>query len=524
MKFFAKSLLLLVMFLLCLGLCNGQSHGMVLRDVPGTIDTKALYLFYLHGYIVEAGNTRPTSPKFGVYEYEQILETFKRGGFVVISEARQRSSEIKPHAEKVAVQVKQLLNAGVPPQNITVVGASQGAWMAMLVSTYLKNRSLNFVALGACAADDGLLNQVDLYGNVLFISEKTDLPGSCQRFRDDATGLSEYKEVETNTGQRHGFLYRPMKEWVAPTSAWAQTHSKATDSISSQRKLIAVTFDDLPAAGRSRNYSSDAIKGMTSKLLQTFVAHRIPVVGFVNERGLYQKTGEVDERIAVLQMWLDAGHELGNHTFSHLSLTSTPLEIYKEDVIRGETVTKLLLEKKGKKLRYFRYPFFFTGPTPEAKNAFESFLAQRGYINAPATIDNQDYVFADVYAKAKERAESETMKRVVEDYVAYMETMMEFYEKLSSDLFGRVIPQVFYVHANPLNCDHFEEVAQMLEKRGYTFVQLEQVLQDKAYTHPDNYAGPMGISWLQRWAMTEGKKFRTEPDVSPFVKQLFETK
>src|ERR1044071_3184109 len=72
------------------------------------------------------------------------------------------------------------------------------------------------------------------------------------------------------------------------------------------RRLVAVTFDDLPAAGRSRNYNADVIKAMTSKLLQTFAAHRIPVVGFVNEKGLYQKTGEVDERIAVLQMWLDA--------------------------------------------------------------------------------------------------------------------------------------------------------------------------------------------------------------------------
>lgn len=172
----------------------------------------------------------------------------------------------------------------------------------------------------------------------------------------------------------------------------------------SPRRLVAVTFDDLPAAGRSRNYNADAIKAMTSKLLRTFASHRIPVVGFVNEKGLYQRTGEVDERIAVLQMWLDAGQELGNHTFSHPSFNTTPLSMYEEDVIRGETVTKMLLEKKGMKLRYFRYPFFFTGPTLETKQAFETFLAQRGYTNAPATIDNQDYLFADVYAKAMEKA------------------------------------------------------------------------------------------------------------------------
>lgn len=44
-----------------------QKQGIILSGVPQKVDTKARYLFYLPGYIVEAGNTRPTSPKFGVY-------------------------------------------------------------------------------------------------------------------------------------------------------------------------------------------------------------------------------------------------------------------------------------------------------------------------------------------------------------------------------------------------------------------------------------------------------------------------
>lgn len=309
---------------------------------------------------------------------------------------------------------------------------------------------------------------------------------------------------------------------VTALVASGKAQNRTSETVA--RRLVAITFDDLPAAGRSRNYDANVIKDMTTNLLRAFDTYNVRVVGFVNERGLYQKTGEVDERIAVLQMWLDAGQELGNHTFSHASFNTTPLAEYEENVVVGETVTKMLLERKGMKLRYFRYPFFFTGPTLETKRAFERFLTRRGYTNAPATIDNQDYVFADVYAKAKERNDKETMRRVVEAYVTYMEKMFEFYEKLSVDLFGYEIPQVFYVHANPLNSYHFEELAQMMKRRGYTFVSLEQVLQDKAYSHSDNYAGPNGISWLQRWLITEGKDFRTEPDVPEFVKRLFASK
>lgn len=189
------------------------------------LDKKARYLIYISGYIVHAGNLRPTSPRFGIYEYEKILETFRQKGFIVISEARKQSSELEPNATTVAGQIDRLLKDGVPPQQITIVGASQGAWIAMLASTQVKNQNLNFVLLGSCAADDGLLKIVDLHGKVLFISERTDLPGSCERFRADATGLSEYKFLEINTGQKHGFLFRPLEDWIGPTIDWAQRRS-----------------------------------------------------------------------------------------------------------------------------------------------------------------------------------------------------------------------------------------------------------------------------------------------------------
>ncbi|HXQ74220.1 MAG TPA: hypothetical protein VN844_27195 [Pyrinomonadaceae bacterium] len=198
------------------------SVGPALAQRGNTVDKSAHYLFYISGYIVAEGNTRPTSPQFGVYEYEKILESFKERGFVVISEARKQSREIEPYAAKVTAQVKQLLKAGVPAKNITVVGASQGSWIAMLVSTHAANRDLNFVFIAACAADDGLLQSMNLHGNVLFISERTDKPGSCQRFRDDAKGINDYNSIEVNTGLKHGFLYRPMKEWIEPSVEWAQ--------------------------------------------------------------------------------------------------------------------------------------------------------------------------------------------------------------------------------------------------------------------------------------------------------------
>jgi peptidoglycan-N-acetylglucosamine deacetylase len=101
-------------------------------------------------------------------------------------------------------------------------------------------------------------------------------------------------------------------------------------------RQVAITIDDLPAG--SNPMSAATISEMTSKLLGTLRDQKVPVVGFVNERKLY-KLGEVDERIKALRMWLDYGFELGNHTFTHMSLNQAGLKAWEDDVIQGENVT-----------------------------------------------------------------------------------------------------------------------------------------------------------------------------------------
>jgi hypothetical protein len=210
----------LMTLLLAIHATAQQKQGAILTAPPKQVDTSARYLFYLHGRIVEQGR-RPISPQYGPYEYDQILETFKQRGFVVISEQRRIGIDVEEYAGKVAGQVKQLLKAGVPPRNLTVVGASQGSFIAMLASTYLKNPDMNFVLIAGCSADARFLTQVNLHGKVLSIYEQSDGAGSCEKYRADATGLSKYEELQLRTGMRHGFIYRPITEWIEPTIAWA---------------------------------------------------------------------------------------------------------------------------------------------------------------------------------------------------------------------------------------------------------------------------------------------------------------
>jgi peptidoglycan/xylan/chitin deacetylase (PgdA/CDA1 family) len=170
----------------------------------------------------------------------------------------------------------------------------------------------------------------------------------------------------------------------------------ATPPDAPPERRIAITIDDLPA-GAANTMSAAQITAMTKQLLATLREQKIPVVGFVNERKLYFKWGEVDERIAALNMWLDAGFELGNHTYAHTSLNRVSLRDFEDAVVQGESVTRLLLAQHNMKLRYFRHPYLDTGRDLQTRREAEAFLVERGYRIAPITLDAWDWMFATVY-------------------------------------------------------------------------------------------------------------------------------
>jgi len=171
-------------------------------------------------------------------------------------------------------------------------------------------------------------------------------------------------------------------------------------------------------------------------------------------------------------------------------------------------------------LRYFRHPQLRTGPTLEYKKGLDEFLTARGYTVAPVTLDNNDYVFAAVYQRAKARGDQATMQRVVAAYVPYMESIFDFFEKLSRDAFGYEVRQTLLLHANELNADHFDALVTMMKQRGYSFITLDEALQDKAYSLPDAQV-KKGLSWIHRWMIAKGMPMRPEPSEPEFIAKLF---
>jgi peptidoglycan/xylan/chitin deacetylase (PgdA/CDA1 family) len=243
-------------------------------------------------------------------------------------------------------------------------------------------------------------------------------------------------------------------------------------------------------------------------------------VGFVNERKLY-RNGTLDSaRVALLESWLAAGHELGNHTFAHRSAHTTPLNEYLDGIAQGEVVTRALAARAGRPLRYFRHPQLHAGRSLAYRQAVERFLAARHYAIAPVTVDNQEWVYARAYVVARARGDTALTARVVADYLRHIDAAFAYSAGLSRTLFGREIPLVLLLHANELNADYLDTVLSRLRGQGYRFATLESVLKDSAYRSADTYVGPAGMSWLIRWAFTRGFAVPDEPREEAYIQAL----
>ena len=296
--------------------------------------------------------------------------------------------------------------------------------------------------------------------------------------------------------------------------------SPAAFSQSHPDRQIAITIDDLPASA-AQFMSAHEITDMTTRIVGALKQQQVRAVGFVNENKLYMRTGEVDARIAALNQWLDAGFELGNHTYSHPSFNKIGIKDFEESVIRGETITKTLLAQRGKKIRYFRHPFLNVGRDLQSRQELESFLANRGYRIAPVTFDPEDWGFAPIYDAALRSGDTALQQQIVASFLKYADAVFDYDEKFSRELFGYEPSQIILLHGNNLEADHLGDLLDLLRKRGYRFVTLESALDDFAYGSPNTYVGDNGVGWLEQWAITRSHILpKGAPEFPPEMQKL----
>jgi peptidoglycan-N-acetylglucosamine deacetylase len=124
---------------------------------------------------------------------------------------------------------------------------------------------------------------------------------------------------------------------------------------------------------------------------------------------------------------------------------------------------------------------------------------------------------APVYDDARKRGDTAGQDELVHTYLSHSDAVFAYAEQLSRQIMGYEPKQILLLHANQLEADHIGELLEVMRKRGYRFISLEEALADPAYSLPDTYVGEDGTGWLDHWAITMGKPPQRGPEFPQWV-------
>jgi peptidoglycan/xylan/chitin deacetylase (PgdA/CDA1 family) len=240
---------------------------------------------------------------------------------------------------------------------------------------------------------------------------------------------------------------------------------------------MAITVDDLPTHGPlPRGVTRTQVH---AQLVEAFGRHGVPEVrGYViGERAL----ADADHRES-LKLWLDAGHPLGNHTWSHPNMEEIGVDAYLADIDRNESVlAELTGDASGASWRSFRYPYLRQGFDEASSRRVREHLAKGRYQIAEVSIDFWDWDYQTPYVRCLDKKSPSGIEALRRTYLERATEMLDWHRAAALDAFGRPIAHVLLLHGGVFTAEMIDELLEAYEARGVVWITLDEALADPVY-------------------------------------------
>jgi len=263
---------------------------------------------------------------------------------------------------------------------------------------------------------------------------------------------------------------------------------------------LLVTVDGLPVAADRLHPDGAERDRIMRDLIAVLAKHNIPAVGFViwgNVRG--------DGERALLEGWVEAGYELGNHAGGHLDDSSAAADALIADAAAGRAGLAGLLGHGGRTVRFLRCPYLEEGASRTELDAMRAYLERSGERNVPVTIDAWDWSYEERWVAARRGGDRAEMRRIGEEYQAAIRGAVLTQTRLGDSLFGRAVPQVLLLHANEVGAAQWDALFTWMSASGYRFARADEVMADPAIAARSTFlAGAGGSAW-ERVARERGR-------------------
>ena len=234
---------------------------------------------------------------------------------------------------------------------------------------------------------------------------------------------------------------------------------------------------------------------INTRLLDAMRKHRTRLALFVIGRNADSDTGR-----ALIQPWKQAGHLIGNHTYSHRSYDAQTFEEFSADALHADNVLTADLSTP----RLFRFPALKEGNTADKRDRMREFLAMHGYRIGHVTIDASDWYYDN---RLRQRLASHAgfdTNRFRQPYLDHLWDRAQFYDSLSVKVLGRSVPHTLLIHWNLLNSLFLGDVLEMFRARGWRIVHAADAFRDPVFLRAPKTV-PAGESLLWALAKETGK-------------------
>jgi peptidoglycan/xylan/chitin deacetylase (PgdA/CDA1 family) len=300
-----------------------------------------------------------------------------------------------------------------------------------------------------------------------------------QCLRECGVGSTGFADL-TLPVNRRGFLAGVLKTASAAASlqlfppalsdfGLGQDTASKTSSGNSTRPQLALTMDDPRVSLDSVMKWPDA----NARLLKAIAGRNVRAALFVCGMRVDEPEGS-----KLLSAWDQAGHLIGNHSYSHLNYGGrTGYADFAVDFLKNEKV----VAPYHNRAPLFRYPFLKEGDTADKRDRFRALLKERGYRVGHVTIDASDWYVSERFTDRLAKEPKAAVAPYRDYLIAHLLDRAAFYRQLALDVLGRDIRHTLLLHYHVLNALVLPEVMSAFEAAGWQWIDASLAFQDPVF-------------------------------------------
>ena len=247
---------------------------------------------------------------------------------------------------------------------------------------------------------------------------------------------------------------------------------------------LAITIDDFSWPVIPLPFGANANR----TLLDTLEAYGLKTALFPIGRNIESAEGR-----SLLEPWNDAGHIIGNHTYSHRNFHSLTAAEFQTDVLRCH---QLLKPYPAYRSLFFRFPLLKEGNTQEKRDALRQFLTTHGMRNGHVTIDASDWFYDAELRRRLVADPAYDVSRFRAPYLAHLLDRANYYDRLAKSVLNRSPRHTLLLHYNLINVLFLSDALRMFTEQSWNPISADYAYRDPVFQSvPVNMPAGESLIW-----------------------------